>query len=282
MARKKLGDLLCEAGVLDEAQLAAALGHQRQWGGRLGSVLVQLNLIGEKALLDALSRQLALPTVTLGNVVVPVDVLTMVPREMCEEHLLLPWALTRNEKGVETLHVAMSDPTNLAVIDELAFRTGKRVQVEVASDRDVELAIRRYFYGERIEDQLARLHPPTVPAFAGQELELPGGEEPALEVEEGARERIAHEVRAPGPAAPAQGPTLAEPNTVYGGIERTPSQPISAQPLRLRERMLVQTLEAELGVEGLSDRDMLLALARLLIRKGVISENEWIEELARR
>lgn len=279
MARKKLGDLLCEAGVLDESQLAAALGHQRQWGGRLGAVLVQLHLVSEKALMEALSRQLGLPTVTLANSVVPVDVLNLVPKEMCEEHLLLPWALTRNDKGAETLHVAMSDPTNLAVIDELAFRTGRRVQVAVATDRDLELAIRRFFYGERIEDQLARVLPQPA-SFAGPELELPGAEEPAVEVVDEARDRIARDVLGRSPGAPAPEPTPS--TTVYGGAERTPTHPIPAGPLSLRERMLLQTIEAELGAEGLSDREMLLALARLLIRKGVIGENEWIAELARR
>ena len=99
MARKKLGDLLREAGVIDEVQLSAALGQQRQWGGRLGSILVQMNLVGEAELMEAISRQLALPSVILAACVIPVDVLTLVPQELCERHLLLPWARTRSDRG---------------------------------------------------------------------------------------------------------------------------------------------------------------------------------------
>lgn len=278
MARKKLGDLLREAGVIDDAQLASALGQQRQWGGRLGTILVQMNMVNESDLTQAISRQLALPTVDLTESSVPVDVLTLIPQELCEKHLLLPWARTRNERGVETLHVAMSDPTNLAVVDELAFRTGKRIDVSVAADRDVELAIRRYFYGERIEDQTARHVSPSTAAFGGSEVDLmPADGAPlelasvGLEKAEAGPEAVAAEQR-----MPARQPV------VYGGAERTTAHPPPAAPLSLRERMLVRTLEAELGTEGLEDRQLLLALARLLIRKGVIGENEWIAEIARR
>jgi type IV pilus assembly protein PilB len=284
MARKKLGDLLREARVIDDAQLASALGHQRQWGGRLGSILVQLNMVKESDLTEAISRQLSLPSLDIAATSVPVDVLTLIPQELCEKHLLLPWARTRTERGAETLHVAMSDPTNLAVVDELAFRTGKRIEVSVAADRDVELAIRRYFYGERIEDQTARRIDVATAAFGGSEVDLHPGEGGPLELASRALDRTeAGPTPVVGEATAEQRMPARQP-VVYGGIERTPVHPLptAPAPLSLRERMLLQTLEAELGAEGLDDRQLLLALARLLIRKGVIGENEWIEELERR
>ena len=217
MARKKLGDLLCEAGVIDERQLAAGLEHQRQWGGRLGQALVHLGLVDEASIVDALCKQLALPMVQLDGMVVPPEVLALVPQEICEKHLLLPLNVTRNGRGAETLHLAMSDPTNLELIDDLAFHTGKRIEVAVASDRDVELAIRRCFYGERPEDQVSRELPAAGVGFMGTEIDL--------------------------------------------GL-RPPPPPPNPE-------------------EYLSDRQLLLALVRLLIRKGVISENEWRAELER-
>ncbi len=263
-------------------QLASALGHQRQWGGRLGSVLVQMGLVDEQAICEAVSRQLAIPSVRLAGCEIPHEVLGLVPRELCEKHQLLPWSRTRNERGAETIHVAMSDPTNLAVVDELAFRTGKRLEVAVASDRDIELAIRHHFHGERWSDSL-RPAAAAPAVFRGPELDLQAGDEAPLEVAENARARVERslvveldddlvidEVRVPEK-------TPAAPHLVYGG-----AAPAQATPLSLRERLLLQTLEAELGAEGLPDRQLLLALARLLIRKGVIGEDEWIAEIARR
>src|SRR5690606_17311752 len=125
----------------------------------------------------ALCRQLDLPRVPLDGLTVPEEVLGLVPQEICEKHLLLPLSVTRNERGAETLHVAMSDPTNLELVDDLAFHTGKRIEVAVATDRDVDLAIRRSFYGERAEDQVARELTPAGVIFAATEIEL--GAQPA-------------------------------------------------------------------------------------------------------
>ena len=56
MARKKLGELLMEAGLIDEQTLRGALGEQRQWGGTLGRILVDMKAVSEAALVDARLR----------------------------------------------------------------------------------------------------------------------------------------------------------------------------------------------------------------------------------
>ena len=58
MARKKLGEMLIEAGVLDEARLRSALADQRRWGRSLGKTLVEMRLIGEDELVRVLGKQL--------------------------------------------------------------------------------------------------------------------------------------------------------------------------------------------------------------------------------
>ena len=61
MARKKLGEILIEAGLLDETQLRVALGEQKRWGGTIGRVLIDMRIVEENALVAALSRQLTRP-----------------------------------------------------------------------------------------------------------------------------------------------------------------------------------------------------------------------------
>jgi hypothetical protein len=131
-AKKRLGELLHEAGLIDEPQLQAALSHQRRWGGLLGRALVDLRMVEERELVQVLARG-------LGHEVARVDVLDpgaieaackMVPVEQAQRHNVLPLAVDGG-----SLTVAMSDPTDLALIDELRFRTGRRIMVLIAGDR---------------------------------------------------------------------------------------------------------------------------------------------------
>jgi hypothetical protein len=141
MGRKKLGEILVDAGVLQEDRLRAALLEQRQRGGPLGRLLVQMSYISEEVLVVALSQQLNFPTVDLERVQVTSSVLDLITGEFAEQHGILPI----NVSG-KFLDVAMTDPTNLAVIDELRIRTKLNVRSYIAGPKAMERAIAR-FYG---------------------------------------------------------------------------------------------------------------------------------------
>ena len=145
--KKKLGEILLEAGVIDKFQLKSALAEQAKWGGRLGNHLVQMGTLTEDLLVKALSKQLKIPNLDLSQMAVTPDVLELVPQEIAEKFHLVPVAVKKiaNKK---TLIVAMSDPTNLDAVDELQFRTGHIIKPAVAGDTAIELAIRRFYYGE--------------------------------------------------------------------------------------------------------------------------------------
>jgi hypothetical protein len=171
--RKKLGDLLIEAGAIDELQLKAALAHQRQWGGRIGRTLVEMRFVDERQICDAVAKQLGIPSVRLLGRTVDPALLELVPQELCEKHWVFPIGITSSERGGDRLQVAMSDPTNLAIVDELRFRTGKNIEVAVAPDSQIDAAIRRYFYGETIADQRFKHGGPTADIqFGGREVDL--------------------------------------------------------------------------------------------------------------
>ena len=65
--RRRLGELLIEAGVLDPTQLQAALAEQKKWGGKLGRTLVEMGFVDEDSMVRALSRQLKLPVASSGS-----------------------------------------------------------------------------------------------------------------------------------------------------------------------------------------------------------------------
>lgn len=141
MARKKLGEMLVEAGVLSESSLRAALNEQRRWGGTLGRQLVEMKLIGESELVRVLSLQLNLPTIDLDKLQIPKAVLDLVPVEVAENNNLVPFA-----QPMKFLDVAMADPTNLGVLDELRIRTQLNIRPYLAGPRMLERALGK-FYG---------------------------------------------------------------------------------------------------------------------------------------
>src|SRR5207253_3188996 len=102
----KLGEILIQAGVLDDMKLRAALGEQQRWGGPLGKILIDMKFISEEALVQALSHQLNFPAVRLEERQIPARAIALVPAELCEQHQLIPL----NIDG-KFLDVAMADPT---------------------------------------------------------------------------------------------------------------------------------------------------------------------------
>src|SRR4051812_15158135 len=105
-ARKKLGELLVDAGALDPMQLQAALGHQRQWGGKIGQVLVQRGFITEDRLVEVLAAQLRVPVVQIQKARVDARALKALPAAMAEQLHVFPMEVKGSDK-METLVVAM-------------------------------------------------------------------------------------------------------------------------------------------------------------------------------
>ncbi|HOX45171.1 MAG TPA: hypothetical protein PK668_16365 [Myxococcota bacterium] len=150
--RKKLGQLLVDSGMLDEYQLRSALGFQKKWGGRLGQVLVDNHFITEEALAQVLKQQTGLALVEMDQRNIPEYLLKLVPVEVAEANNLIPVVL-EGGPGQETLVVAMSDPTNSAVLEELGARTGKRVRPVIGMEGAIARAIVRSYRGRARQAQ---------------------------------------------------------------------------------------------------------------------------------
>jgi type IV pilus assembly protein PilB len=140
--KKRLGELLIDAGVIDEAMLQSALGHQRRWGGRIGQAMLDLKLTTETTIVQALARKLGFEVARL-KALDPQQLetaLKIVGREFAVKHNIFPMAADHS-----TLSVAMADPTNLAIVDELRFRFNKRIKVCIGGDREISEALRVHY-----------------------------------------------------------------------------------------------------------------------------------------
>src|SRR5258708_8194640 len=113
---ERLGDLLVREGLITREQLEKALQEQRQSGTRVGYNLVKLGFIPETELTKMLARQHKMPAVDLSKFEVDPRIAKLIPGDLAIKHLVLP--LKRDGR---TLTVAMADPTNLGVLDDLKF-----------------------------------------------------------------------------------------------------------------------------------------------------------------
>ncbi|HEX9779504.1 MAG TPA: hypothetical protein VGA63_15270 [Geopsychrobacteraceae bacterium] len=142
----KLGEMLLQAGLIDQFQLESALSYQRNVGGRIGSALVKLGYIAEQTILDYLGAQSRFPRIDLQAVTVARAVLSMIPAAKLYKCMAFPVELRKDGAG-KSLVVAMTDPTNLLMIDDLQFMAGCRVVPVVAAEAEILSALNRHFAG---------------------------------------------------------------------------------------------------------------------------------------
>ena len=115
---ERLGDLLVREKLITREQLDKALQEQKQSGTRVGYNLVKLGFIQETELTKILARQYKMPAVDLTRFEVDPRIAKLVPADLAMKHLVLP--LKRDGR---TLTVAIADPSNLGVLEDLKFIT---------------------------------------------------------------------------------------------------------------------------------------------------------------
>lgn len=136
-----LGEMLLKAGTLNEAQLEQVLSAQAVYGGRLGTNLVEMGLVGEDELARLLNEKLGVPFLDRAALeAIPGELLALIPLEMVRRYRVLPVAV----KG-KRLTVAMADPSDFNAIEEIGFVTGLIVVPRLCSELRLATALERYF-----------------------------------------------------------------------------------------------------------------------------------------
>ena len=143
--RKKLrlGDVLVNSGVITAEQLQKGLELQKGSGRKLGETLVDEGITTEENIAKALSSQLGYEMVDLQDISIDEEILNLVPPNILKKHTMIPFEYSRT--GMNVLRVAMSDPMNMAAMDDINIITNLQVEPVVATPRDVMLALDRYY-----------------------------------------------------------------------------------------------------------------------------------------
>ncbi len=142
MSSGRLGDLLVARGVISADQLkqAVELRKQNKDQTRLSATLVQLGHVNENVLVTFLSQQYGISAISLEEVEVSEEVTKLVPVNLCEKHGLVPLAIEGNH-----LNVAISDPTNVAAVDDLRFLCNMEVNVYLATETAIRSLINKAY-----------------------------------------------------------------------------------------------------------------------------------------
>ncbi len=127
-------------GLITKEQLEKALQEQKQNGTRVGYNLVKLGFIKETELTKALARQYKMPAVDLAKFEVDPKIAKLIPSDLAIKHFVLP--LKRDGR---TLTVAMADPTNLGVIEDLKFITRYDIFPVIAGEFTLRTAIEKHY-----------------------------------------------------------------------------------------------------------------------------------------
>ncbi len=153
MSQKKIGELLLQEGLISQEQLSRALEDQNQSGERVGAALIKLGYISEEVLAEFIAKQFHVPEVNLSKLTIPKEVITIIPLDISQKYQAVPFGLMGN-----TLNVAMADPGNLFVVDDIRFLTRKSIQIHVASESIIKKTIAQFYASdESIDDVLGML-----------------------------------------------------------------------------------------------------------------------------
>ena len=151
VAIERIGDLLVREGLITREQLARALQEQKQSGTRVGYNLVKLGFIEENELTKMLARQYKMPAIDLARFEVDPKIAKMIPTELAVKNLVIP--LKRDGR---TLTIAMADPTNLGVLEDLKFITRYDIFPVIAGEFTLRNVIEK-IYGTQDEQRLQTL-----------------------------------------------------------------------------------------------------------------------------
>lgn len=131
--KMRLGDLLVHEQVISEEQLESALKAQRDSGRKLGGTLIELGYITEQQLIEFLSQQLKIPTVSLADKKIPPHIVNLLPEVQARRYRALVYQADENQAKV-----AMSDPADLSAIDALNQQLSPReVDIAVVAETDL-------------------------------------------------------------------------------------------------------------------------------------------------
>jgi type IV pilus assembly protein PilB len=138
--RKRIGECLIEARLIDQETLSKALEIQKSQKKKIGQILIEMGVADDVTIAKALAGQLKIPFVRLEKKTISEEVIKLVPAELAENYLLIPIELQDKK-----LVVAMANPLEFNALDDLRFVTHMSIQIAVSPELDILDAIDRHY-----------------------------------------------------------------------------------------------------------------------------------------
>ena len=176
--KDRLIDILVKGKVIKEKDLAKALEIQKRRGSSLGKILIDSGFITEKDLMVVMSRQLNIPPIDLTKYKIDKMMMQLIPEKFVKQYCIIPISRIGS-----TLMVAMADPLNIFLMDDLKTLTNYKIEPVIATENDIKEAISK-FYGGRAQEisNIIDEMPET------DDIEIKGDEDENVDVSEMAEE----------------------------------------------------------------------------------------------
>ncbi len=149
--KERLNEILIKNKIITEGQLEKALKVQKQKGGSLKDILVQLGFVNEKDLMAALSQGLGIPPIALSRFKIDPEILKLIPHNVARKYQIVPVSKVGN-----ILTIATADPLNVFAIDDIRLLTGLETGTIIASQKEVQEVIDQH-YGENTSEAISEL-----------------------------------------------------------------------------------------------------------------------------
>jgi type IV pilus assembly protein PilB len=139
--KEKIGQILLSRDIITKEQLEEALDTQRNTGEKLGEILIKKGFISDETLVELISFQRGFEPVDLNKIQDKIDpsVANLISKDFEFKRKIFPFELTDN-----TLHVAMVDPRDINIIDEIRLLTGYNVKPYISTAKTIDNIIRLY------------------------------------------------------------------------------------------------------------------------------------------
>ncbi len=139
--KTQLGQLLLARGIVTAEQIEMALAEQKDKGHKklLGELLVEMGYCSDNQIASALAQAYGVPYAQVGPKICDPKVLDILPRDFLEEHIVLPLF-----KVHDVLTMAVSEPTNVFLIDEIERISGCKVQIVCSTTKDIKATLQTY------------------------------------------------------------------------------------------------------------------------------------------
>lgn len=173
MLERKLGEMLVRDSIISDTQLELALAQQSDTGGSLGRIIIDSGYASEYELAAALGRQLEVPFITLSHYEIDPGILDSIPADIVRKYQIIPV-----DKTGDTLTVALADPSNIVLIDELRLLTQCKIVPVISFESEIQDAIRNYYQqADDVDEMLKEVSEDEAESFSMEGgLDEAGGE----------------------------------------------------------------------------------------------------------